>query len=212
MVGAIVYDLMYRVWAPWDAVGVRDDLRWLLDTRQVTLEMGDHAVDLGCGTGANAVFLAEHGFKVIGVDFSHVALDKARQRARRAGVEATCTFIQGSVTDPWVGIPAGQDLLIDFGTLDDLRPEGRRAMADLMASRCRPGGHVLFWCFHSRLEELPRFSLQGPSRVAPGLVPGEVQQLFGAAFDIETVHDRRDGQPFACFLMTRRDDRGAAAA
>ena len=56
------YDLMYRVWAPWDAVGVRDDLRHLLESGRVTPQSHPRAVDLGCGTGANAVYLAEHGF------------------------------------------------------------------------------------------------------------------------------------------------------
>ena len=82
-----MYDWMYRVWAPWDAVGVRDDLRELLDSGRVTPHSHPRAVDLGCGTGANAVYLAEHGFEVVGVDFSPVALAKAEARAAEAGVE-----------------------------------------------------------------------------------------------------------------------------
>ncbi len=67
---AWAYDLMYRSWAPWDAVGVRPDLRRLVDTGRVTSRSHPHAVDLGCGTGANVVYLAQQGFASTGVDFS----------------------------------------------------------------------------------------------------------------------------------------------
>ena len=119
---------MYRVWAPWDAVGVRDDLRELLDSGRVTAHSHPRAVDLGCGTGANAVYLAEHGFAVVGVDFSPVALAKARARATEAGVE--CRFVAADLTADLSGLDGPFDLVLDFGTLDDLAPEGRRAMAD----------------------------------------------------------------------------------
>jgi methyl halide transferase len=35
----------------------------------------------GCGTGTNVIFLAQHGFNVLGVDISEVAVDKARAKA-----------------------------------------------------------------------------------------------------------------------------------
>jgi len=44
------------------------------------------AFDLGCGTGASAVWLAQQGFEVVGVDLSARAIDRARQRAEAAGV------------------------------------------------------------------------------------------------------------------------------
>ena len=45
------------------------------------------ALDLACGAGRNAVWLAEHGWLVTAVDFSEVALAQARERARRRGVD-----------------------------------------------------------------------------------------------------------------------------
>lgn len=45
------------------------------------------AVDLACGEGRNAVWLAAQGWQVLGVDFSSVAIDKARSLARERGVE-----------------------------------------------------------------------------------------------------------------------------
>jgi SAM-dependent methyltransferase len=194
MVGHRAYDLMYRWWAPWDAVGVRDDLRRLLDRGEVSPATHPRAIDLGCGTGANVVELAERGFDAVGVDFSRVALDQARERAARAGV-----------TDPalpeLVGGPF--DLLTDFGTLDDLDPAGRRALADHVAHLARADAVLLFWCFYGARDELPWISFVGPSRVTPGIEPGEEGALFGEAFDIEPFS--RERRHVACFLMRRRE-------
>ncbi len=204
MVSARVYDLMYRWWVPWDGVGVRDDLRWLLDSGRVDPARGLRAVDLGCGTGANVVHLAQQGFDATGVDFSGVALGKAHDRAAAAGVTDRCRFVRADLTDPDVDLGGPYDLLVDFGALDDLRPAGRRAMAATITRLSRPDSLFLLWCFHARREDLPVISFHGPSRMAPALEPGEETQLFGAAFDIETVHAGRDGAPVACFLLTRR--------
>ena len=195
------YDLMYRVWAPWDAVGVREDLRELLESGRVTPHSHPRAVDLGCGTGANAVYLAEHGFEVVGVDFSPVALAKARARAAQAGVR--CQFVAGDLTAELPGLGGSFDLVLDFGTLDDLAPAGRRAMADNVRRLTRPGSLFVFWCFYADPATLPRFSVTGPSRAVPVIRPGEEEDLFGDAFAIEEI-SRSDRT--ACFLLTRRDE------
>jgi SAM-dependent methyltransferase len=192
------YDLMYRVWAPWDAVGVRDDLRDLLESGRVTAQSHPRAVDLGCGTGANAVYLAQHGFDVTGVDFSPVALAKAGARANEAGV--ACRFVADDLTGDLTGLDGTFDLVLDFGTLDDLNADGRRAMAGNIRRVTLPGSLFLFWCFHADPASLPRFSVTGPSRAVPVIRPGEEQDLFGDAFTIEELSR---GDRTACFLLTR---------
>ena len=94
-----VYDLLYRFGAPWDGPP-RADLVRLVESGAVTparLAPG-RAIDLGCGTGANVRYLAEHGFDVIGVDYSRVALGIARKRAADAGTAASARFVEGDVT------------------------------------------------------------------------------------------------------------------
>ena len=194
-----MYDLMYRVWAPWDAVGVRDDLRELLDSGRVTAHSHPRAVDLGCGTGANAVYLAEHGFAVVGVDFSPVALAKARARATEAGVE--CRFVPADLTADLSELDGPFDLVLDFGTLDDLGPRGSPGDGRQRATADRAGSLFLFWCFFADPADLPRFSVTGPSRAVPVIEPGEEHDLFGDAFSIEQLSR---GDRTACFLLTRR--------
>jgi len=53
-------------------------------------------LDLGCGTGAHAVRLAQRGFEVVGVDLSDGMLEAARRRADRAG-SATVSFVRGDI-------------------------------------------------------------------------------------------------------------------
>ncbi len=78
------YELGYRHWRmPWES-GPRSELVELVRTGRLE---PCRALDLGCGSGANAVFLAEHGFEVTGVDFAAAALDKADRLAKAAGVD-----------------------------------------------------------------------------------------------------------------------------
>ncbi len=200
------YDLMYRWGAPWEG-DPRSELVELVEAGRLTPERlaPGRAIDLGCGSGANAIFLAQHGFEVVGVDFSSVALRKARAKAERAGVSDRVRLVGGDLTaDVIPGVDGPFDLLVDYGTLDDLSAAGRRRMAATVIRLARPGAVFLLWAFHAARAELPWISFDGPSKLAPGLEPGEERELFGAAFEIER-HPRPElGTRFACFLMERR--------
>jgi SAM-dependent methyltransferase len=60
------------------------------------LEPG-RALDLACGEGQNAIWLAEQGWTVRGIDYSGVAIEKARARAARDGVEVE--FVQADLLE-----------------------------------------------------------------------------------------------------------------
>lgn len=201
-----IYDLMYRIGAPWDGPP-RPELVSLVENGVLTparLPPG-RAIDLGCGTGANVRYLARHGFEATGVDFSPVALRVARKRARTEGRYESIRFLEGDLTAGEIPrIEGAFDLVVDYGTLDDLAPAGRRAMAGLVAGLARPGAAFLFWCFWARRSDLPRMSLTGPSRMIPVMEPGEETALFGDAFSIERLATPDPSTHSACFLMTRR--------
>ena len=197
-----IYDLFYKYWAPWDGVGVREDLKTLLASGRADPSRHPRSIDLGCGSGANVVYLAAQGFDSYGIDFSPVALAKAQERADEAA--AACTFVQGDLTAGSIDDLEGEfDLLIDFGTLDDLRGHQRRAMADTIDRLSRPGSVFLEWCFYGPVEDLPLFSLNGPSRLAPTLVPGEVEEIFGGSWEIEPFSTNPERHQ-AAFLLTKR--------
>ena len=63
---------------PWDTGTPDPMLVELIEARAITL---GRALDVGCGSGTNAIYLAEHGFEVVGVDISPVAIENARAKA-----------------------------------------------------------------------------------------------------------------------------------
>jgi SAM-dependent methyltransferase len=202
------YDLMYRWRAPWE-MGARAELIALVQAGRVTPERlaPGRAVDLGCGAGANAVFLAQAGFVVVGVDFSSVALRKARRASIAANVSERVHLVRGDLTAPDLpGVEGPFDLLVDYGTLDDLASADRRKMAATIVRLARPGSIFVMYAFYAARADLPRFSLTGPSRVTLALEPGEEVDLFGRAFEIERLPEPRPDQLTAAFVMTRRYD------
>lgn len=202
MPGSWFYDLIYRFGAPWE-LGVREPLRRLVEDGRLEAKPGDTAIDLGCGTGAMTLYLAQSGWTTTGVDFSPVATRKAAQRAREAGVEIT--FVNGDLaSDVIPGAEGPFDLLFDWGTLDDLQGQARERMAGLMTRIAAPGARCFLYCFYAPLDQLPRMSFRGASRAAPGIVPGEMERLFGTDWDIEQLTEFDSDQQEAVFLMTRK--------
>ncbi len=201
MPGAWFYDLMYRVGAPWE-LGVREPLRTLVEDGRLQPQPGDRAIDLGCGTGAMTVYLAQNGWTTTGVDFSPVARRKAAERAADAGVELT--ILPGDLTaDTIPGAEGPFELLLDWGTLDDFKGQQRRRMAALMTRLAAPAARCFLYCFFAPLDELPRISFSGPSRLSPSIQPGEMEELFGADWAIEHLHEFDSQRQEAVFLMTR---------
>lgn len=101
------------------------------------------ALDLGCGEGADAVWLAVAGWSVVGVDWSEVALDRARTAAADAGVEAT--FVEADITDRAALAALSPTGTFDLVTLAYIHPEpaARAALYSMLPSLVAPGGHVL---------------------------------------------------------------------
>jgi cyclopropane fatty-acyl-phospholipid synthase-like methyltransferase len=75
------------------------------------------AIDFGCGTGTNVITLAQHGWKVTGIDFIPKAIHKAKQKIKEAGVEADVKL--GDVTRVEVDGRAF-DLALDIGCYHNL--------------------------------------------------------------------------------------------
>ena len=211
--GRWAYDLMYRFGAPWEGAD-RVELRELVANGRCAAETlrspgspAARAIDLGCGSGGVSLELAQAGFAVTGVDFSSIALAKARAAAerRRLGPERVI-FAAGDLTAGGVpGVAGPFDLLVDYGTLDDLTSAGREAMARYVTGLARPGALFFLFAFSGRHEDLPRMSFDGPSRAFPGLVPGEVEDLFEPAFRVEVLEASTRSRHIATYLLERSE-------
>ena len=100
------------------------------------------ALDLACGEGRNAIWLARRGWEVTGVDFSGVAIEKAGRMAAEAGVEAhfVRADLAGYVPDP------GSADLVAVMYLQVPEPL-RTTVLGRSAAALRPGG-TLLWVAH----------------------------------------------------------------
>ncbi len=127
----------------WDRRYAETELVWsgrpnrVLVVETTALEPG-RALDLACGEGQNAVWLAQHGWRVTGVDYSSVAIAKARDRADREGVEIDLVCSDLLEYEPEV---AAFDLVVAF-FLHVPGAERRRILARA-ASALTPGGTIL---------------------------------------------------------------------
>ncbi|MFG2357959.1 class I SAM-dependent methyltransferase [Streptomyces sp. NPDC048521] len=104
------------------------------------------ALDLGCGAGRNALYLASHGFEVDAVDLSPVALAWAEDRAREVGVDVR--FLRGdafalSATE----LSGPYDLVVDSGCFHHVPPHRRVSYLALLDRVLAPGGHLALTCF-----------------------------------------------------------------
>src|SRR4051794_2117363 len=70
---------------PWDTGRPSSELQRVIS--QSTIQPG-RALELGCGTGTNCVWLAQQGFEVTGIDVASLAVERAEKRALAAGVKA----------------------------------------------------------------------------------------------------------------------------
>jgi SAM-dependent methyltransferase len=201
--GSRGYDWMYRRGAPWES-GPRSELVELVESGRIT---PGRAIDLGCGAGADTVFLAGHGFDVIGVDLSPVAVRRARELATSVG-GGSLRFVEADLLElRAAGITGPFDLLFDGGTLDDFPPARRPSLARVITELAGPTSVFVMWCFYAADRDLPRFSVSGPSRWgAPAIEPGEEDALFGEDWTIERLATPPPGSGAACFLMTRRGE------
>jgi len=96
------------------------------------------ALDLACGAGRNAVWLAEQGWRVTAVDFSEVGLTIARELARTRGVEVE--WVEADVV-AWVPAARSYDLVCVLYL--QLPPPARSAVLRHAADAVAPGGTLL---------------------------------------------------------------------
>jgi cyclopropane fatty-acyl-phospholipid synthase-like methyltransferase len=191
------YEVGYRFFRmPWEQ-GARAELVDLVESGRI---QPCRAIDLGCGTGSNAIYLAQRGFDVTGVDYATAAIAKARRRADTAG--ASVSFVAADLTN-LQDVSGVFDLLVDYGTFDDLTPAARELYLRSLLALSHLGSRYLLWCFEYRMRWWEYFIPFFP----PPLAPDEAQQRFGAHFSIERIagEQRSSGWPpgWAAYLMTR---------
>jgi SAM-dependent methyltransferase len=101
-------------------------------------------LDIGCGLGDNAIYLASRGYHVTGLDGSPAAIEEARRRAAQAGV--TVTFGVADATN-LTGYDGRFDTVVDSALYHCLDEEGQQAYIAGLYRVTRPGARLHLWCF-----------------------------------------------------------------
>jgi len=162
-------------------------------------------LDAGCGSGENALFFAERGCKVTGIDFLADPITIAKRKAAERGLTATFLVMDALALKE---ITEVFDNVIDSGLFHVFSDDDRRRYVDGLASVLKPGGRLYLLCFS---DEEP--GTQGPRRVTRQ----ELDDAFADGWVIESIEPSRyevrpdpkdssfeDGGPKAWFVVARR--------
>ncbi|TMM04384.1 MAG: class I SAM-dependent methyltransferase [Actinobacteria bacterium] len=167
------YPLLYRLGiTPWNRDAVPTRVVEVVNERS----SGGRALDLGCGTGRDSVYLAERGWAVTGIDGVKQAIEAARERSQGAGVAVN--WILGDVTRlETLGLGGGFDFVLDRGCFHGLSDRERERCAQGVTGLTGPGARLLLFAFQPR-----RLGL-GPR----GITAEDVQAKFGPTWDVVSV-------------------------
>lgn len=159
----------------------------------VTLVAGSpagRALDLGCGTGTNSVYLAAHGWEVVGVDLVARAVEQARGKA--AG-DTPARFLHGDATRlDDLDAPGPFDLVFDLSCYCGIPTHRRDAYADGVTRRTAPGTRLLMFGYAPGVFE------DGYT----GVTADELEERFGE-WDVADVTPGTNPFPTNWFTLRR---------
>ena len=193
-----LFRIFYRIgFTPWDGHPIAQNLQGLVEGTSDTPALpAGSALDLGCGTGDTSIYLAQHGWKVTGVDFVPKALDRARTKAGAANL--SIDFVHADVTHlSQAGIGTGFPLIVDNGCLHNMSDDDRDAYVREVSALAAPDARLLIVAF------LPggRFGVRGVD-------PAEMERRFTPAWTLLSAgHEReldREKTPSRYYLFQRR--------
>lgn len=161
---------------PWDTGRPSSELQAVLSQNAIR---PCRALEIGCGTGTNSVWLAQQGFDVTGLDVAPLAVEQAKKRADAAGVQAR--FLAADVLQlPDLGGPF--DFFFDRGCYHAVRRTAPTEYAPAVARQLAVGARGLLLTGNAREPHDP-----GP----PVVSEQEIRDELGLAFRILDLHEFR---------------------
>ena len=144
---------------PWNFKTPPDVLENLVRTGKIT---PCKTIDLGCGTGNYAIYLAGEGFDVTAVDISSSAIKIAKNNASQKGID--CNFIVADILGDLKQIQSTFNFAYDWELLHHIFPSDREKYIRNVYRLLNPGGQYLSVCFS---EENLQFGGVGKYRKTP---------------------------------------------
>ncbi|MDA4119005.1 MAG: class I SAM-dependent methyltransferase [Thaumarchaeota archaeon] len=166
----------YRGVPPWDIGRPQGEFERLAEQGKV---MGD-VIDVGCGTGENAIMFASMGHMVLGVDSSPLAIEKAKAKAKERKSQAE--FMVADALDlPSTGRKF--DAAIDCGLFHVFSDIERRSFAKSLRGVLNPEGTYFMLCFSDREPS----DWGGPRRVTKD----EIRSTFSRGWRVDWIRSAR---------------------
>ena len=185
-----LYEVFYlRGNPPWDTGITPPEVKQLVETEHLP---PGRALDIGCGTGTNVVYLAQHGFDVTGIDLVPRAIAKGREKARKVDVKVDLRV--ADVLQP-IDFAAPFDFVLDIGCFHNFANIERARYADNLARWTHPGSIYLVYAFFPR-------TLAGRNF---GLTPSEMRRTFEPRFRLvnSSVDENNPEQDSAWYRWIR---------
>ncbi len=176
---------------------------------------GARAIDIGCGPGRNAIWLAEQGYQVDAVDLSSAAVEWGRERATAAGVQVDFATVDIFDWEP----RRRYQLVYDSGCFHHLAPHRRIGYRRLLEQTIEPDGFFGLACFAAGAmgSELSDRELYRQGRLFGGLAytDGELRRSFDwlRTVELRRMQQHEDPSPMfgQSFLWAGLFHRGTAA-
>jgi SAM-dependent methyltransferase len=164
----IDWDYAYRQGTPeWDS-GVPSEALVRIVERGIIKPC--RAIEIGCGTGADAVYLAQKGFEMTAVEASPMAMERARTRAQRARV--LINFILDDVFE-YTAEAEKHAFVYDAGFYHFIRNQDLEAFLDMLWRLTFPGSHYLTIAGSDQ-----ETAEGGPPRLGEETIRAELGRLF----------------------------------
>jgi cyclopropane fatty-acyl-phospholipid synthase-like methyltransferase len=164
------FESAYHGTPPWDIGRPQPAFVRLAETGQIS----GAVLDVGCGTGENALYLAQRGLAVMGIDGAPTAIRKARAKAKSRGLD-----IRFEVADALdLSLPEAFDTVVDSGLFHVFSDDERTRFTASLGRVVRPGGTYFLMCFSEREP-----GDWGPRRVTQA----EIQSAFRAGWRVNSI-------------------------
>ena len=147
------------------------------------------ALDLGCGTGTNMLYLAEHGWSVTGIDFISTVIRKAKKKLK--GLPVTL-LVEDVAHLKSLEISGPYDLLLDVGCFHNLSFSEREKVVAGIRYWLKPGASIMIYAFQP-IDDTNPMGISRENMVA----------CFQEGFELTNI-EQGMGRPSAWYYFRRK--------